>query len=549
MHSSSSASSNNDWSSSNDHQSVPTSLTADKSPLSDTTTTSELSKQDLYSPALTMSSSSSDTYIHQLKEKNRKLQLLLCHSLQMLQLSNHQLSKDIQQVKHHLFHDLKLLERHDSISGSSDDEDDDDDDVLTSQQDEAFRTVFERERTMYSENQFWSATLKTRLNREFSQISRLGSGSFGSVVKARNQLDSKFYAIKMIRIPEKEFANSESLDSRSVVMKEVEFLSTLHHDHIIRYYNVWKEHVPDSRLYIQMEFCESTLREFINSRDTSRAMVWTYFEQILRALAFLSEQNITHSDLKPENILISNDVIKLGDFGLSYNHKHETAHQSRGTSLYINKEPRENNPKFDIFSLGIIFFEMLTSNHIPTDQRHTNLKQLKENPKIFLSNSPLIDLYDMEKDLIQRMLEPNYRERPSAKELLDEIYRMAFQCLKCHSTMKGLVPWIIHLNGQHHNKDQYMKEHLQKMEPVSRLNWFVSKKLGGIVSFSSFSQEGPPHCPMFSQRVEIQIPGCEKSPIVVTGPKRSKKQESKNAVCEKAFQMICNYPEIRTNLE
>nr|CAG4711477.1 unnamed protein product [Naegleria fowleri] len=459
----------------------------------------------------------------------------------MLQQYNHQLFQDIAQVKHHLIHDLKLL---------SIDRDDDDFNV----NDESFRTTFHHERTLFSNNQFWNSTLSTRLNREFSQISRLGSGGFGTVVKARHELDSKFYAIKIIKLSLSSpltssftstftsplITSQQDQQETDPVMKEVEFLSTLHHEHIVRYYNVWKEHVPDERLYIQMEYCESTLRQLINMK-LNRALAWTYLEQVLKAL-------------KPENILIKNDMIKLGDFGLSYNHKHETAKHDRGSSLYMNQEPRENNPKFDIFSLGMIFFEMLTAkSKRSNNDKRKDLKLLKDNPSTFLSslceNSPY-DLYPMEKSLILKMLEPNFTQRPSAKDLLDEIHRIPFQCPTCsnHSIMMGLAPWISHLNGQLHNKEQYISQNLQTMEPVARLNWFVSKKLGGYVSFSKgVMQEGPPHRSMFSQYLEIYIPGCEKSPIFVEGPKRLKKQESKNAACEKAFKMICNYPKVLEN--
>ncbi|NXW06294.1 E2AK4 kinase, partial [Fregetta grallaria] len=140
-------------------------------------------------------------------------------------------------------------------------------------------------------------------------------------------------------------------------------------------------------LYIQMEYCEkSTLRDTIDQglyEDTSR--LWRLFREILDGLAYIHEKGMIHRDLKPVNIFLdSDDHVKIGDFGLATDHpanavvsKQEENNSDSsamsdqsgnltgmvGTALYVSPEVEGStkstyNQKVDLFSLGIIFFEM-----------------------------------------------------------------------------------------------------------------------------------------------------------------------------------------------
>lgn len=75
---------------------------------------------------------------------------------------------------------------------------------------------------------------KSRLLRDFVDLNeKLGEGTFGAVRKFKNKLDGNIYAIKKIEV------NSQTLDERT--KGEVQLLSRLQHDNIIRYYNCWTE--------------------------------------------------------------------------------------------------------------------------------------------------------------------------------------------------------------------------------------------------------------------------------------------------------------------
>lgn len=162
-------------------------------------------------------------------------------------------------------------------------------------------------------------------------------------------------------------------------------------------------------LYIQMEYCEkSTLRDTIDQglhQDASR--LWRLFREILDGLSYIHEQGMIHRDLKPVNIFLdSQDHVKIGDFGLATDHpanvaagKLELEESSSGfvpkpdptdnmtgmvgTALYVSPEVQGNtkatyNQKVDLFSLGIILFEMSYRPMTTASERIFVLSQLRK---------------------------------------------------------------------------------------------------------------------------------------------------------------------------
>ncbi|KAJ7163895.1 kinase-like domain-containing protein [Mycena crocata] len=326
----------------------------------------------------------------------------------------------------------------------------------------------------------------SRWKEDWEELELLGKGAFGSVVKARNKIDSRIYAVKKIRLSTRQSDNK--------IFREVNALSRLSHRFIVRYFTTWVEtaeaastavsddsgadsgtedgltSVPSERhfsssdhitfdladlddigsgsrssfpsihfsrsssprtddgdgddesdsdgvfgeisspvppptppplvsrtLYIQMvcvcrrlldvlrltgaqEFVErQTLKERIDE-GISEEEAWRLFQQILEALVYMSSLGILHRDIKLTNIFIdAKGDCKVGDFGLATSNLSavEPMHPPHapiiadaemtlevGTRLYIAPEvqsrkrgPR-NHTKADMYSLGIVFFEM-----------------------------------------------------------------------------------------------------------------------------------------------------------------------------------------------
>ena len=107
----------------------------------------------------------------------------------------------------------------------------------------------------------------SRYKNDFIEIEKLDKGGFGTVYKSYNKLDSNLYAIKKIKIKK---LNEEG---HKYYLNEARSLAKLNHPNIVRYYNTWIEFNKDTNiyptLYIQMELCKSTLREYLETRNYS----------------------------------------------------------------------------------------------------------------------------------------------------------------------------------------------------------------------------------------------------------------------------------------
>uniref|UniRef100_A0A8C8FC74 eIF-2-alpha kinase GCN2 n=1 Tax=Oncorhynchus tshawytscha TaxID=74940 RepID=A0A8C8FC74_ONCTS len=194
------------------------------------------------------------------------------------------------------------------------------------------------------------------------------------------------------------------------------------------------------RSSLQMEYCEkSTLRDTIDQglhQDNSR--LWRFFREILDGLAYIHEQGMIHRDLKPVNIFLdSQDHVKIGDFGLATDHPANAAAGKLdieesgsvlilksdptgnmtgmvGTALYVSPEVQGNtkatyNQKVDLFSLGIILFEMSYRPMTTGSERISVLSQLR------------MDIHfpeDFPEKVIGWLLNHDPAMRPTAQELL-----------------------------------------------------------------------------------------------------------------------------------
>ncbi|CDW85253.1 cbl-interacting serine threonine-protein kinase 9 [Stylonychia lemnae] len=156
-----------------------------------------------------------------------------------------------------------------------------------------------------------------------------------------------------------------------------------------------------------------------------------YFKQILSAVEYCHKMSVFHRDLKPENILVDdNNQLKISDFGLSsFNPKTTYPNLSNttcGTLSYISPEILKNEPydaKFtDIWSLGVILYYMLVGK-LPFDSKDMK-KQLE---KIIIGDfifpatvhgKPAKKVTKHAKTLIQAILNPNPRKRPSLQSIM-----------------------------------------------------------------------------------------------------------------------------------
>ncbi|THH28609.1 hypothetical protein EUX98_g5583 [Antrodiella citrinella] len=367
---------------------------------------------------------------------------------------------------------------------------------------------------------------QSRWKEDWEELELLGKGAFGSVVKARNKIDSLIYAVKKIKL--------RATQSDSKIFREVNALSRLNHRFIVRYYTTWVEtselasttvssvssvnsdsgtSVPGSRdgtlsghsndlltfnmddlrsneshhsfpsirftrsgtpesssssqesdeifegplfnnghqqrrpissnavpdiprtLYIQMEYVErQTLKERI-AEGVSESDAWRLFQQIVDALVHMSGLGILHRDIKLTNIFIDGKGdCKVGDFGLATSSlaavdpsdvtkvipRDADMTLDVGTKLYIAPEVQSgkggarNHAKADIYSLGIVFFEM---NYVfSTGSERIDVLEGLRKPGVSFPQAWEIRR-SRQRQIITWLLQHNPNDRPTALEL------------------------------------------------------------------------------------------------------------------------------------
>ena len=346
---------------------------------------------------------------------------------------------------------------------------------------------------------------------DFEEVEFLGKGAFGVVVKARNRLDERFYAVKKIQL-------SSSAAEEERTMREIMALSRLDHPHIVRYVTCWIERTyasvtPETAsepmttsqqmdmsvlsrhddfmsgevdlalgldeafapeadvglsfiqfgdgesddaseasllscasstkpastriLYIQMEYVENQTLSDALERGLSIDQAWHIFRQMLEALAHIASLGIIHRDLKPSNVLMdTNGDVKIGDFGLATTGRIDAGMRESvapdseltgglGTFSYIAPEVLAKrgltryNHKVDMFSLGIIFFEMLAAQRYykTTMERNQLLRELRQ-PNIQFPAKWDATRLSAQTAIIRALLDHDPSRRPTPMSML-----------------------------------------------------------------------------------------------------------------------------------
>ena len=189
-------------------------------------------------------------------------------------------------------------------------------------------------------------------------IEKLGEGGMGVVYKAQDTKLDRFVALKFLPA---HLAASEQDKARFI--QEAKSASALNHPNVCTIHDI-QEH--EDQIFIVMEFVDGqTLQERKATLTQKQAI--EYGIQIADGLSAAHEKGIIHRDIKPENIMIRKDgIVQVMDFGLA-----KLAGLSRltkpgstvGTLGYMSPEQvqgQEADHRSDIFSLGILLYEMLT---------------------------------------------------------------------------------------------------------------------------------------------------------------------------------------------
>lgn len=222
----------------------------------------------------------------------------------------------------------------------------------------------------------------------------------GIVYKAIDPMLERDLAIKIL--PPKKL--SKDLIER--FFREARAVAKLDSPFIVKIFDIGEQADGDNRIYyIVMEFVRGkTLGEhFPDGAPGNFDELWDrleLFDQVLEAIDYAHEQGVIHRDLKPDNVMVTtNDRIKIMDFGLAFfagSHSLTRADQIMGTVAYFSPEQakaaKDIDHRADIYSLGVILFELMTGE-LPFQAEHPldmMQKLLTEPPRRPSSLNPIV---------------------------------------------------------------------------------------------------------------------------------------------------------------
>jgi eukaryotic-like serine/threonine-protein kinase len=236
-------------------------------------------------------------------------------------------------------------------------------------------------------------------------VEELGQGAMGVVYKGRDPKINRLVAIKTIRFSD-DFEEQQAKEVKERFFKEAELAGKLSHPSIISIHDVGEDY---DLTYMAMELLEGEDLEHFCEKDTLLPLrkVLDIIAETADALDYAHMQGVIHRDIKPGNImLLKNGHVKVTDFGIA---KAVSSSQTRtgiilGTPNYMSPEQingMEIDGRSDVFSLGIVFFQLLTGQ-LPfggktltelfyqiTQAKHPSPRKI--NPKVIRPCEQLID--------------------------------------------------------------------------------------------------------------------------------------------------------------
>ena len=274
--------------------------------------------------------------------------------------------------------------------------------------------------------------------KDYKLFKNIGKGSFGEVYLAVKQNNNEPLAVKRI-----ELRTNKHQDMMKYLNYEISIMKELKHPNIIQLIEYFQSH---NHLYVIMEYCNggslsSCLKKY--GKPFPVEILQYFMRQIVDGLQYIHSKKIIHRDLKLDNILVTyktkedklNDnllksQIKIIDFGLAIQLGTKGfAETVIGTPLFMDPKMLEGidlfrgkkkipyDEKVDIWSLGAIFYQMLTGQQL---YDANNLDELKHKVQSGDYSIPTnVGLYTEVISFLNSMLQYDGKKRKSAKELYE----------------------------------------------------------------------------------------------------------------------------------
>lgn len=232
-----------------------------------------------------------------------------------------------------------------------------------------------------------------KIGKRYEIVKSIGEGGMANVYLANDTILDRKVAIKVLR---GDLSNDEKFIRR--FQREALSVSNLSHPNVVEVYDVGEE---EGQHYIVMEYIEGkTLKQLLHKRGSlTLTEVIDIMNQLTDGLAHAHDAYIIHRDIKPQNIMIQDDgLIKITDFGIAMALNSTQLTQTNSVMGSVHYLPPEqangkgSTMKSDIYSLGILMYELLTGN-VPfkgDNAVEIALKHLKEKIPSIRRQNPTI---------------------------------------------------------------------------------------------------------------------------------------------------------------
>lgn len=257
----------------------------------------------------------------------------------------------------------------------------------------------------------------------YEVIEKIGSGGMSDVYKAKCRKLNRYVAIKVLK---SEFSGDKTFVSK--FRAEAQSAAGLMHANIVNVYDVGEE---NGIYYIVMELVEGiTLKKYIEKKGRLGVREAVSIAiQVAQGMEAAHNHKIIHRDIKPQNIIISKEgKVKVTDFGIARAATSNTINSAvMGSVHYISPEQARggySDDKGDIYSFGIMFFEMLTGR-VPFDGETTvaialqHIQDDMDSPKKYVPEIPI----SVEKIVLKCTQKKTEKRYQSAMELISDLKR------------------------------------------------------------------------------------------------------------------------------
>lgn len=312
------------------------------------------------------------------------------------------------------------------------------------------------------------------LNNRYRLLAQVASGGMAVVYKAHDTVLNRVVAVKILR---ETFADDPSFRAR--FQTEAQSAANLTHPNIVTVYDFGED---GSRTYIVMEYVEGRdLKSVIRAEaplQLDRAL--DLFVQACAGLGYAHRQGLVHCDVKPQNMLVTNDGrLKVTDFGIARAIAQIVPRDVEtvwGTPHYFSPEQASGEtptPASDVYSLGVVLYEML-SGRLPFEgESHTDLAMahLRDEPPPLTVLNPTVPIQI--EQIINKVMskEPSnrYRTADQLGRIVVEYRRMADQS----TGIQAVAPMPVTTNNAPIDHTPQMRQPSVRSSATDWLAWIL----------------------------------------------------------------------------